>query len=196
MNARLHKTALHFVLVVFSTCTLLCAQNRENNQQKEFRVKLLSQVSTETNQKGDAVTAQVISPQEYAGYFMEGQVRNLKKGKGKSSLALSFDTLEMADHSGKIAIRSWILSVVNSKGAANVDEEGTVIKKTNNLGRTAIATGAGALIGGLLGGGQGAAIGAGVGAASAIVFMEMHGEKANRITFAPGTEFVVSVLRR
>ena len=41
-----------------------------------------------------------------------------------------------------------------------MDEEGRVIEKKNNLGKAAVATGAGALIGAAIGGGKGAAIGA------------------------------------
>lgn len=172
------------------------AQNPRVPNETEFRVKLLGPISSETSQKGDKITSQVISPQEFADYFMEGQIRQAKKGKGKSSLSFYFDTLETPDHSAKSHIESSIKSVVNSQGKADVDEEGNVIRKTNNLGKAALATGAGALIGALAGGGKGAAIGAGVGAAAAIMFIELRGDSATRVTFAPGSEFVMSVKER
>ncbi len=174
----------------------LVAQNPRVPEETEFRVRLLSQISTETSIKGDKLTAQVISPQEFNDYFMEGQVRQSKSGKGKSSLAFYFDTLETPDRSAKTHVQASIKYMVNSQGKSDVDEEGDVIKKTNNLGKVALATGLGALIGAAAGGGKGAAIGAGVGAAAALVFIEFHGESATRITFAPGSEFVMTVKER
>jgi hypothetical protein len=172
------------------------AQNPRVPNETEFRVKLLGAISSETSRKGDKITAQVVSPKEFADYFMEGQVRNAKSGKGKSSLSFYFDTLEKPDHSAKAHVQSTIKSIVNSKGKADVDEEGFMIKKTNNLGKAALATGAGALIGALAGGGKGAAIGAGAGAVAAIMFIEIRGDSATRLTFAPGSQFIMTVKER
>jgi hypothetical protein len=191
----------HFVLLGFLLGTVvaplaLSSQNPRVPNATEFRVKLLSQISTETSKKGDKLTAQVISPQEFTGYFMEGQVRASKSGKGKSTLSFYFDTLETPDRSAKTHVQSSIQYMVNSQGKSGVDEEGNVVTKTNNLGKAAVATGLGAVIGAAVGGGKGAAIGAGVGAAAALVFIEFHGKSATRITFAPGSELVMSVKER
>ncbi len=180
-----------FVLVLASY-----AQNPRVPNDTEFRVKLLDPISSETSHKGDKITAQVISPQEFADYFMEGQVRQAKSGKGKSSLSFYFDTLEKQDHSAKLHVQSTVKSVVNSRGEHEVSEEGEVIRTTNNLGKAAIATGAGALIGALAGGGKGAAIGAGAGAAAAIMFIELRGDSATRVSFAPGSQFLMLVKER
>jgi hypothetical protein len=174
----------------------LTAENPRVPKETEFRVRLLSQIGTETSRKGDKITSQVISPQEFTGYFMEGVVRESKSGKGKSSLSFYFDTLEPPDRSAKTHVQSSIEYVVNSQGKSDVDEEGNVIKKTNNLAKAALFTGIGAVVGAAAGGAKGAAIGAGAGAAAALVYIELHGESATRITFAPGSEFVMSVKER
>lgn len=162
----------------------------------EFRVKLLAPLSTETNRKGDKITAQVIGPQEFDGDTVEGEVKESKSGgkiKGKSVLNFSYQTL---NHGGQaIPIDSQVKGILNSKGQENVDEEGRVIEKKNNLGKAAVATGAGALIGAGIGGGKGAAIGAGAGAAAAIVFIEV-GTTGPRVSFAPGSVIVISVKER
>ncbi|MGA2326883.1 MAG: hypothetical protein ABSH05_11415 [Bryobacteraceae bacterium] len=162
----------------------------------EFRVKLLAPLSTETNRKGDKIASQVISPQEFEGDTVEGEVKESKSGgkiKGKSVLNFTYQTL---NHGGQaIPIESQVKAFLNSKGQQNVDEEGRVIEKKNNLGKAAIATGAGALLGGAIGGGKGAAVGAGVGAAAAIVFIEV-GTKGPNVTFAPGSVIVLSVKER
>jgi hypothetical protein len=162
-------------------------------QETEFHVKLLAPLSTETNKKGDKVSAQVVSPDQFNGDTVEGVVKESKgsgKIKGKSVLNFTFQTL---NHGGNaVPIESQVKSVVNSKGKADVDEEGRSVQKKNNLGKMAAATAGGALLGAIIGGGKGAAIGAGVGAAASIVFIEVATTGA-QISFAPGSEFILAV---
>jgi len=163
----------------------------------DFTVKLLAPLSTETARKGDKITAQVVSPAGFAGAIMEGEVKESKSGnkfKGKSTLLFTFHSL--APKTGDaIPVSSDVKGFINSKGQQNVDEEGAVIEKKNNLGKMAAATGVGALIGGLAGGGKGAAIGAGVGAGAALVMIQV-GAKAPNIRFDPGAEILLSVSPR
>lgn len=163
----------------------------------EFRVRLLAPVSTNTNQKGDKISAQVLAPEAFAGKMVEGEVRESKSGaklKGKSTLSLAFQTLYLNDQE-KIDIRSDVKSFINSKGKANVDEEGFIIEKKNNLGKVAAVSGIGALIGGIAAGGKGAAIGAGAGAAAALIIVQMAATAPN-ITFDSGSELVLDVSPR
>jgi hypothetical protein len=162
----------------------------------EFQVKLLAPLSTETNRKGDKITAQVVSPQEFANDTVEGEVKESKSGgkmKGKSVLNFTFQTLRHGEQ--EIPIESQVKSFVNSKGQQNVDEEGNIIEKKNNLGKAAVGTGIGAAIGGIAGGAKGAAIGAGVGAAASIVLIQV-GTKGPSVNFAPGSIIVLSVKER
>jgi hypothetical protein len=161
--------------------------------ESDFRVKLLGPLSTKTSQKGDKITAQVLSPQDFKGDIMEGKVTEVKSsGKMKGQAVLNF-TFETVHHAGQNwSVQSSVKSVTNSKGQPDVDEEGRVVKKTNNIGKAALGTGLGALIGGIAGGAKGAAIGAGVGAAASIVMIQMT-VKGNAVDFAPGTELMLSV---
>ena len=162
----------------------------------EFRVKLLAPLSTETNKKGDKITAQVVAPAEFAGGTMEGEVKESKSGgkiSGKSVLNFTFQTVVMGGKT--IPVSSEIKSFVNSKGKANVDEEGRIIEKKSNVGKAAAATGVGALIGGIAGGAKGAAIGAGVGAVGSLVLIQVAAKGAN-VSFAPGSEVVLAVRER
>jgi hypothetical protein len=162
----------------------------------EFRVKLLVPLSTETNRKGDKLTAQVLTPDQFKGDIVEGEVKESKSGgkvRGTSVLNFSFQTL---NHGGSpVPIDAQVKSFTNSKGVQDADEEGRVVQKKNNLGKAAAATGVGALIGAIAGGAKGAAIGAGVGAAASLVFIQMTVKGAN-VNFAPGSEFVLSVKER
>lgn len=182
------------ILLAGSAAAPLPAQTIQPDS--KFQVKLLGPISTQTSKKGDKITAQVINPADFQGDVMEGSVRESKSGgkiKGKSVLNFAFDSI---DHKGQpIPIQSSLESVVNSKGKQNVDEEGRVISKKNNLGKAAVATGAGALIGAIAGGAKGAAIGAGVGAVAAIMFIEIGTTGAN-VQFDSGAEFTLSVKER
>jgi hypothetical protein len=162
----------------------------------EFRVKLLAPLSTQTAKKGDKISAQVVTPQEFAGGFLEGEVKEVKNGgkiKGKSVLNFTFNNLTQNGNS--IPIDSQVKSFVNSKGQQNVDEEGRIIEKKNNLGKAAAGTGVGALIGGIAGGAKGAAIGAGIGAAASLILIETATQGPS-INFAPGSEILLSVKER
>ncbi len=169
------------------------APGAAQTSETQFRVKLLTPISTQTSKKGDKITAQVLEPQAYSGDILEGLIHESKGGgkvKGKSALNFSFQTL---DHAGQaLPVQADVKSVVNSKGQQNVDEEGQIVKKKNNLGKIAAGTAVGALIGGLAGGGKGAAIGAGAGAGASLVLVEVAAEGAN-VSFAPGSEFVLSL---
>ena len=162
----------------------------------EFRVKLLTPIDTATNRKGDKLTAQVVQPPEFAGDMMEGTIRESKGGakvKGKASLDFTFDKLY---HAGKtLNVHSSVTRMLNSHGKENVDEEGRIIEKKNNLGKAAALTGAGAIIGAIAGGGTGAAIGAGAGAAASIVLIKVTAQGV-QIHFAAGSEFIMSVKER
>lgn len=160
----------------------------------EITVRLTAPVSTETNQKGDRITAMVVAPDAFRGAVMEGEIRESKSGnkfKGKSTLLFAFQTLVLKDGT-QIPVSSDVKSFTNSKGQQNTDEEGFLVEKKNNLGKMAVASGIGALIGGLAAGGKGAAIGAGVGAGAALILVQF-GAKAPNIRLDPGSEIVLSV---
>ncbi len=190
-------------MIRFSRCLLLAVlaaapvpAAKTIESETEFRVKLLSPIDTRTSRKGDTITAQVIGPDAFRGDILEGKIKESKSGgkaKGESVLSFSFETL---NHAGQpVPVQSSVKSVANSQGARDVDEEGRVVRKKNNLGKAAAAAGIGALIGAVAGGGRGAAIGAGVGAAAALVFIQVGVEGAN-VSFAPGSEFILAVKER
>ena len=167
---------------------------QELKPKTDFTVKLLAPLSTETAQKGDKITAQVVAPTEFAGAVMEGEVKESKSGnkfKGKSTLLFTFNTLAPKTGEPK-PVSSEVKSFTNSKGVQNADEEGVIVEKKNNLGKVAAITGAGALIGALAGGGTGAAIGAGAGAGAALILVQV-GAKAPNIRFDTGSEILLSV---
>jgi hypothetical protein len=186
------RTAFSLILLAALTAPLSFARDVAKDQ--EFRVRLTAPISTETNQKGDKISAMVVAPEEFQGAVMEGEIKESKSGnkfKGKSTLLFTFHTLTPRKED-PIPVSTDVKSFVNSQGKANVDEEGFVVEKKNNLGKVAIGSGAGALLGAMIGGGKGAAIGAGIGAGASLIVVQF-GSKAPNIRFDPGAEIVLSV---
>jgi hypothetical protein len=157
-------------------------------QEMELKVELMGPLGTKTSRKGDRVFARVVQPDVLKGDTVEGTVKEVRSGgklHGNSVLNFSFETLL---HGGQpMPIGTEIRAFRNSKGQAEVDEEGRVIRRGGgNTGKALGGTAAGGLIGGIAGGLKGAAIGAGVGAAASIAVIEIACDSPE-IRFDPGS---------
>src|SRR5689334_25118328 len=135
-------------------------------QDIDIQLELQQQVGTDVSRKGDLVTARVLSPANLLNDTVEGRVNEVRSGSkvgGQSVLSIHFDTLR---HGGTIVpISAQMKSVTNSRGQANLDDEGRVMKRaTGNVAKVAGGGGVGALIGRAAGGAKGAAVGAAAGA--------------------------------
>lgn len=161
-------------------------------QEIPMTVDLQQPLSTNSSHKGDPVSARIIDPPALQGDTVTGHVTEVKTGnkfRGEAVLNFTFDTLQ---HSGTgIPISTQITGIANSKGQADVDEEGRVIRRTSNVGKAAAGTGLGALIGGIAGGGKGAAIGAGIGAAASAGLIQVAA-RGPQVEFAPGSRISLS----
>lgn len=136
-----------------------------------MRVELLTNLSTDTTQKGDQFEARAIEPAEFQGAVIQGHVSRVKrpgKVKGNSELQLSFDQISMNGRwTGFKAIVIEVEDMNGPQGVGKVDQEGGVEGKDrtkDDVAKIGASTGVGAIIGAILGGGKGAAIGAAIGA--------------------------------
>jgi len=189
--------AIVAILIVFPLFTLGFAQSSAPAIKDEvFVAKLLSSLSASKNKKGDKFTLQVLEPPSYAGAIIEAEVSKAKasgKVSGKSEFLFSFDSL--TPKNGKtIPIVADLREVSNSKGVAQVDEEGYVIGKTANKKKLLSVLGlsaAGAILGSAVGGGSGAATGAAIGAAAGMTIA--FSTRGPDIRFEPGSQFSLLV---
>src|ERR1017187_9634641 len=166
-------------------------------QEIEMKVELMGPLGTKTSHKGDRVFARVLQPDGLKGDTVEGTVKEVRSGgklHGNSVLNFSFETLQ---HGGQpVEIGTEIRAFRNSKGQAEVDEEGRVIRRGGgNTGKAVAGTAAGGLIGGIAGGWKGAAIGTGVGAAASIAVIEIAADSPE-IRFDPGSVITLSAKSR
>ena len=181
---------------VFLPSTLMLA-GLIHAQSVELQVELMNQIGTDTSRKGDMISGRVLSPAHLQGDVVEGRITESKSGAklgGQSAFSFTFDTLR---HGGvAIPINSQFKSAMNSKGKANVDEEGRIVRRgTGNVAKAAGGTGFGALMGGMIGGGKGAAIGAVVGAGTSIALIQIAADAPN-IKFSPGSRVVIEARGR
>ena len=166
-------------------------------QEIEMKVELMGPLGTKTSHKGDRVFARVLQPDGLKGDTVEGTVKEVRSGgklHGNSVLNFSFETLQ---HGGQpVEISTEIRAFRNSKGQAEVDEEGRIIRRGGgNTGKAVAGTAAGGLIGGIAGGWKGAAIGTGVGAAASIAVIEIAADSPE-IRFDPGSVITLSAKSR
>lgn len=162
-----------------------------------FALELLSPLNTETNKKDDKFDCKVLSPIEYAGATVSGHLRKVKragKGKGKSEIDLSFDTITLADgRTGQFNAQvKEVNDVSNAAADGRADAEGTVKGKSRvkvSVKRAVIGAAVGGILGGILAGPQGAAAGAAIGASIGVT-TTLATEGAN-LDFKSGTQFTV-----
>lgn len=153
-----------------------------------LKLTLETSVSSETSNAGDAIEAKLAEAVRVddvevvpAGSVVRGTVtaaQSAGKVKGRASLALHFDTVEVGQARYPI-----------SAGLA-VEAASTKKKDAAKIG---IPAAAGAIIGGIIGGGKGAATGAAIGGGggAAVVLMT----EGKPVTFSVGTSMMVTLAR-
>jgi hypothetical protein len=169
---------------------LLLAAGWAHAQEIDLQVELLNRVGTDTCRKGDLVTAKIVSPTGFVGSTVEGKVTQCAQSRGGSALDIDFDILRQAN--AVTPINARITNIYNSKGQANVDEDGRSIRQsapkpssgTGGLGRT---------LGGLAGG-RGAQIGGAVDRTATV--MARMSTDAPSLRFDPGARFVLRATAR
>lgn len=136
-------------------------------------VELLTNLSTESSQRGDHFQVRVVEPREYEGATIDGEVVRVKRPgriKGTGELQLAFRQISLTNNRSA-TVDAQLVEVVDARdnGVGDVDTEGGVQGKSSTKDDTArigAASGIGAAIGAIFGGGRGAAVGAVIGGAT------------------------------
>lgn len=164
----------------------------------EMKIRLNSEVDTKNSQNGDKFSAVVLTPSSYADAKIEGHIAKIAESgklKGRTSLALSFDTIHFSNGTSR-TIAAQVVKVYGEDSAKNVDEEGNVqsgSKTSTTVKRTGGGAAAGAVIGAIAGGGKGAAIGAAIGAGVGAGSTYIQG--SNKVKLEPGTEILIKTTK-
>jgi hypothetical protein len=99
-----------------------------------FRVKLMSRLSTETNDKGDKLTAIILQPPAFAKAFMEGEIKESKARGGlfQKTSALNILFQRIVKNGKTVEVDCKVKEVYNSKGDLNIDDENRIIESKSN----------------------------------------------------------------
>jgi hypothetical protein len=163
-----------------------------------LRLRLNSGLSSKTARVGDRFTADVVSPSRYEG-VVSGHVSSVRKSgrvEGRTSMALSFDSIHLRD-GRKATMHGQLIRLYDGASSTSVDEEGNAQsggRGKQTLKRSGIGAVAGAVVGGLIGGGKGVAAGLIIGGAAGAGSIAVQGSKELKIE--AGTEILVRVTRR
>ena len=160
-------------------------------------VRILSPLSSSTSNVGDVFTTTVELPEQLKSAVVEGRViavHRAEKGfdKTKATLQMEFASMVIAGRS--CGLTAQLTDVTNSKGVANVDEEGQAVARNSNKKRVLATAGGilgGAVIGVLKGGATGAAVGGIAGGAAAFVLSSELSSTSSNIEFKPGSLFTL-----
>jgi hypothetical protein len=159
-----------------------------------LRLRLMTALSTKTNNEGDPFTARVVEPANYEGATVEGHIARIERsGKlnGRTEMALDFDTITFRD-GRRSPFYAQIERIYIGDSIKTTDEEGNVesASKTRDI---LIRSGGGAALGAIIGaiakGGKGAAIGAIIGAGVGAGSVFIQGKK--ELILDQGTELSV-----
>ncbi len=168
-------------------------------------VRLITTLSTRTNENGDPFSGKVIEPIIYdgvevvpAGSTLEGRVAFVKQPgrvKGVGEMRLVAEIITTPDEV-RYSISAGLEEAEGAEGAKVKDEEGT-IKGPSSKKDDAIATGVGAGVGAAAGaitaGGKGSLYGAGIGAA--ILGVRSLFKRGKDIILPQGTELTFVINR-
>ena len=163
----------------------------------DLKVRINDTLSSKNSRIGDRFTATVIDPSRFDEARLYGHISSIQKSgkvKGRTSMNLAFDSIEMRD--GRKGVLHGYVTRVYGEGSGRADNEGGVESgsRTNQtIKRTGIGAGIGAVIGGIAGGGKGAAIGLIIGGAGGAGSLAIKGSKELKIE--SGTEMLVHVTR-
>lgn len=163
----------------------------------DLKVRINDTLSSKDSRIGDRFTATVIDPSRFDEARLNGHVSSIQKSgkiKGRTSMNLAFDTIEMRD--GRRGVLHGYVTRVYGDDAGRADNEGGVesgSRTKQTVKRAGIGATVGAIVGGIAGGGKGAAIGLIIGGAGGAGSLAVQGSK--ELKLESGTEMLVHVTR-
>ncbi|MGA9963565.1 MAG: hypothetical protein WBQ10_00035 [Terriglobales bacterium] len=186
------------LIMIAGSSVLASAQRLEVPADTVLRIRLDDTLTSVDSQIDDPFSATVVDG-EYRNARVYGHIAEIDMSghvKGRTSMALRFDRLVLAD-GRRAPIHAEIVELYHAPSGEKVDVEGAI--ESGGRGRTsivhtAIGAGAGALLGGIFGGGKGAGIGSIVGGAGGLGTTAFHGHQ--KITLSSGQEMLIRVTGR
>ena len=163
-----------------------------------LRVRLDDTLTSTGSQVGDPFRATVVDQGPYQNARVYGHIAQIDQSgriKGHTTMMLEFNHLVMPD-GRRALIRAEIVELYDAPSGEKVDVEGAIQsggRGRKTIERTAIGSGAGALLGAIFGG-KGATIGSVVGGVGGLGTTAFRGHQ--KITLASGLEMLIRTTGR
>ncbi len=195
--ARLAST---LALVMIASAVMLgSTRNFSVPDDVALRIRLDDTLTSIDSEVGDPFSATVVDRGDCQNARVYGHIAEIDPSgqlTGHTSLTLRFDRLVMPD-GRRVPIHAEIVELYRAPSGEKVDVEGAI--ESGGRGRkgiehTAIAAGAGALLGGIFGGGRGAGIGSIIGGAGGLGTTAFHGRQ--KLTLSSGQEMLIRITSR
>lgn len=171
-----------------------------------LHVRLITTLSTRTNQNGDPWSGKVVEPviangEEVVpgGSLVEGRVTFVKEPgrvKGVGEMRLVAETITTPDDEVRYSIAAGLEDAQGAEGARVTGEEGTIkgpSSKKGDIATVGVGAGVGAAAGGISAGGKGSLYGAGIGALAGLI--QSLRKRGKDIILTQGTELTFVIAR-
>lgn len=189
-----------FLLVVIGgSLTFAADQRLEVPEDIALPIRLDNTLTSVDSHVGDPFSATVVERGAYQNARVYGHVAGVDMSgrvKGRTTMTLQFDRLEMKD-GRRTPIHAEIVALYHAQSGEKIDVEGAIESRERGrktVQHTAIGAGAGALLGGIFGGGKGAGIGSIVGGGAGLGTTAFHGHQ--KITLSAGQEMLIRITGR
>ena len=168
------------ILLLFSP--LLPAQA----PREELKVRLTAPLTTKLSRAGDLVVARIVDSEEYAGGYLEGEVREVHAGSAtkRSTIDFQFHSLHAGGKDSRVSV--GVMHVANSKHQPETDEDGASIESVRGS-----ASGGGGGLSRMLRISKGSGKEAAAGPPAALTKLAA---KAPNLSLAVGSEFTVQFI--
>jgi OOP family OmpA-OmpF porin len=144
---RILKRSAH--TIVFASAIALAIAPAAMSQDVPMSVSLTSTLNVAGAPVGQSVTAEILSPDSFKGDVIKGKVTASKVSKGNATVEFQFDYIHHGGYDYKVIAK--IISLQNSNGQANVDEQGHALHTSTIPGKGPKESKFGGNVGGMAG---------------------------------------------
>jgi OOP family OmpA-OmpF porin len=149
MKAILERSAHTIVFASAFALVLGALAPSAMSQDVPMSVRLTSTLNVAGAPVGQSVTGEILSPDSFKGDVIKGKVTASKVSKGNATVEFQFDYIHHGGYDYKVMAK--IISVQNSNGQANVDEQGHPLHTSTVPGKGPKESKFGGNVGGMIG---------------------------------------------
>jgi hypothetical protein len=126
------KHAAFNTLALLVAVLLFTGTSPAQSPPTEVTARLTAPLTTKLNRTGDMVVAKIVQPAQFAGQYLEGEIRDIHPGAGTKHAEIFFQFLTLHAGTTESPVAASVTSIRNSRQQAEVDEDGTAIEQEHS----------------------------------------------------------------